>query len=323
MQVERAAFHTADIEAYGMGAGVVPLAIDPAGTYRVLLGRERFVPQWKGSCRWSGFEGSRKENECMQDAAVREFCEESLGVLTTTCGMATTLSNRNYWIRIVLKIHQERRTINRYHTTYVVPVQWDADAPHRFLRLRMNIEFIDRAVQEWCYARPMVLCDEHMDIGPIARQTLDGDEGDVVATVLRKARSGDVTVDIPPWTTIGDGVQRAILHGKAAVSCLEWERQRERVQRTLFQHPSVTVRRCASWGLLQQVTVSKDYLEKDQLRWWSIPELHQVLQDRGHFETDRFRPYFLPVLHTLLQELTLDPPAPVPGPHAVCLECVP
>tara|TARA_B110001450_G_scaffold87075_1_gene82936 strand:+ start:20740 stop:21048 length:309 start_codon:yes stop_codon:yes gene_type:complete len=54
------------------------------------------------------------------------------------------------------------------------------------------------------------------------------------------------------------------------------------------------------WRLLQQVHVNADYLEKDQVRWWSINELGDVISAKGQLGADRFRPYFLPVLQTAL-----------------------
>lgn len=282
-----------------MGAGVVPVAVAPDGGYRMLLGRERFMPQWKGSCRWSGFEGSRKDNESMERTAIREFVEESLGVVEDD--VHQIVSDRSYWIRIVLKILNERRA-ERYHTTYVIPVSWDVNLPQRFLKTRMGLELVDRATQEWRYARPAVLGDEDMDVGPI--EVLEGS-----VHVARRPRRDPSTSIIPaPWVMDEQGVQTATLVGDAAEGVIEWQRLRERVEDALIDHPGVSVRRCDRWGLLQGVTVIKDHLEKDKVRWWTEHELRQVLDGRGHMGTDRFRPYFLPVLQTLLQEISFDPP---------------
>ena len=113
LHVQRASFRAEDIETHGMGAGIVPVSQDENGEYRFLLGRERFLPQWKGSCRWSGFEGARKGDESMRVAAAREFAEESLGVLGA--------AHAPHWVRIAVRILSERRA-ERYHATYVVPV---------------------------------------------------------------------------------------------------------------------------------------------------------------------------------------------------------
>jgi hypothetical protein len=164
MQLQRVHFDTDAVERFGMGAGIVPISVDPHGTVHVLLGRERFMPHWKGSCRWSGFEGSRKGNgEWLSETALREFCEETLGVVQDRAAIARTLDDGDYWLRIVLRICDDRRP-ERYHATYVVPVAWNPDIPKRFLNTRLDIEHVDRAAQEWRYAR-----DADAD-GPEARR---------------------------------------------------------------------------------------------------------------------------------------------------------
>lgn len=158
MQLQGATFDADDVERLGMGAGVVPVAVDPDGVVHLLLGRERFLPHWKGSCRWSGFEGSRKPDEALRDTAAREFAEESLGVVLECDALARALRERDYWIRIVLRIHHDRRA-ERYHATYVVPVPWDPELPKRFLRTRLDLEHVDRAAQEWRYAAERALVE--------------------------------------------------------------------------------------------------------------------------------------------------------------------
>lgn len=281
-----------------MGAGVVPVALAPDGTYRVLLGRERFLPQWKGSCRWSGFEGSRKEGEGVRETALREFLEESLGVLADD--VAHVVAHAAHWIRIVLRIRNVRRTgVERYHATYVVPVAWDAHAPKRFLKTRLALEHVDRAAQEWRYARPAALGEEYV--------------GDVTPCADGAAHVSDVPERT--WARMVAQGPPECVEGEAARGVLEWQRLRDRVERTLVAHPGVTARRCAR-GLLQSVHLNRDYMEKDQVRWWTLPELHQVLGAHGHLGHDRFRPYFLPVLQTLLQELAAAPPCVTRFPAA-------
>ena len=305
LQVTRTEFCGDAVEAWGMGAGVVPVALAPDGTYRVLLGRERFLPQWKGSCRWSGFEGSRKEGERVRQTAVREFCEESLGVLQDD--VADAVARDAHWIRIVLRIRNERRSAaERYHATYVVPVAWDAHAPERFLKTRLALEHVDRAAQEWRYARPAALGEE-----------------DFVGDVTPRADGAAHVSDVAPRTWARMVVQGGgCVAGEAARGVLEWQRLRDRVERTLVAHPGVTTRRCAR-GLLQSVHLNRDYMEKDQVRWWTVPELRQVLSAHGHLGHDRFRPYFLPVLQTLLQELAAAPPPLTRFPQDAPPRCAP
>lgn len=155
IRIEHAAFSPDVVERLTMGAGVIPVSRDPNGEYHLFLGRERYQPSFRGSCRWSGFEGSRKEGESAVETASREFQEESLGVITKR------FTPDDSWIRVVLNIENDRN-IERYHCTYILPVACDAEAPSRFMETRLGIEMTDQAVQEWRHSRPAALgvgCD--------------------------------------------------------------------------------------------------------------------------------------------------------------------
>ena len=284
LKVHAGCFRADDIERHAQGAGIVPVSRAPDGTVHLLLGRERYLPHWRGSCRWSGFEGSRKPFEDLATTAEREFAEESLGVLPAPL--------HAHWIRVVLRIHHERRTAERYHATWVVPVPWDADAPTRFLETRLDLEHVDRALQEWRYARPTDILGTDRVVGEVC------EGGDDV-----RVRFGETVYS--PWDV--REAEDVVVRGVDAVRVREWERHRQRVERTLCEHASVTVVRDGG-GWLQDASVHMDHLEKDHVRWWSVDELQHVLDGRGHHGTDRFRPYFLPVLQTILKELSLAPP---------------
>lgn len=276
MELETASFCQADIEQHGHGAGIVPVAVHPDGTLRALLGRERYAAHWRGSCRWSGFEGSRKDGETMAQTAQREYNEESMGVLP--------LTPHDHLVRIVLRIYHERRK-ERYHATYVVPSMWDVGAPHRFLQARMHVEHLERVLLAWRYHRPA--------------DVVDGIEclpGGGVALHVPETR-------LSPWAV--REAERRVLVGKEAAAAVEWARLRDRVEALLSKTAPAMVRVTRSdAGFVQRVLVDRDFLEKDQVRWWSLDELRQVLESRGQLGYDRFRPYFLPVLQTLVQEMT-------------------
>lgn len=299
MNLQHCVFDNDTIELHGMGAGVVPFAYAPNGERMCLLGRERFCPQWKGSCRWSGFEGSRKENESLMETGLREFIEESLGILP---GIDLNyLLSKNYWIRIVLRITSERQT-ERYHSTYVAETTYDESLPARFLQLRLQLESIERLLQEWAYTRPIVLGDDS-DVGPVT--LLDEVESETSRLLVQRrvpvaVEEGAVLAS--PWSRLDEHLQEAILEGESAYGVLQWNKLRERLERMLRSHPSLIIRRDAEWNLVQEVRVIKDHLEKDQIRWWSETELRHVIDQRGTLGSDRFRPYFMPVLQTVLSE---------------------
>ena len=97
-----------------------------------------------------------------------------------------------------------------------------------------------------------------------------------------------------------------------ARALLAWEGLRARLEASLPVHAAVAAERDALWGRVQEVAISRDYLEKDQVRWWSEAELRAVVAGRGQHGPHRFRPYFMPVLQTALAELTCAPPPAAP-----------
>jgi len=132
-----------EVESACMGAGVIPVSVDPCGKVRFLLGRERFVPRYKGSCRWSGFEGGRKPNETVYECAQREYQEESLGVMPPLPEEGARLEEEA--MRIVIRFTSD---LERVHCTYLLLVPWEAEAPERFLERRHRLEDVDFAMQQ-------------------------------------------------------------------------------------------------------------------------------------------------------------------------------
>lgn len=320
MDIQDDSFEEHRIEHFCMGAGVIPISSDDDGNVRVLLGRERWIPQWKGSCRWSGFEGARKPDENVVLAATREFMEESLGVVDVVprnadrvqsfLMLAHRIRMGRYWRRIVLRIQNDRRP-ERYHCTYVLPVPWDSTAPERFQTLRSQIEQLDRLIQEFRYLRPRCLGDASEHVGPIA-----------IDPSLESARVEKLASTAPcilraPWSIVEQNVEivSATFLAQADVdSIVAWNTVRERLERAIIDHPAVRVIRDVRWKGVQDVSIERDYLEKDQIRWWSTDDLIAVIAGRGQLGPERFRPYFLPVLQTVLAKMGLDLSPPLCEP---------
>lgn len=303
MNLHNETFVEQDIEKFGMGAGVVPFSTDDQGTVRFLLGRERWMPAWKGSCRWSGFEGSRKDRESMQDTAVREFMEESMGVVTDKNTIRNVLNKKKYDSRIVLRISNERVS-ERYHCTYLTRIPWDETTkaiPETFQARRSEIEHVDRIIQEWKYQRPSIF--EDAEVGSI-RILKNG--GTTQKVVVRRLTAAAPCILRHPWTVDEEDADyiSATFYGEEARVVIEWDTLRLKLGRNI--KPShrdclhVVRDTVDGWNYIQDARVIKDYLEKDQVKWWTSTELLNVLQARGHMGVDRFRPYFMPVLQSLL-----------------------
>lgn len=116
-----------------IGAGILPISIDDNGAVRVLLGKERYINHWRGSLKWSGFEGGRKPGESVEYTAAREFIEESMGsvyldnVVPTIHSVMNQVLTENYVARIVLCILQGEESEKRYHVTYVMQVPYQCE----------------------------------------------------------------------------------------------------------------------------------------------------------------------------------------------------
>ena len=309
MPLQLTKFDDDRVETCGMGGGVLPIAFDEDGTIHVLLGRERYISSWRGSCRWSGFEGCRKDGETMDATCVREFDEESLGLVMRKEDSHRMIRDRLFWIRIVLSVRCDRRP-ERYHCSYVVVIPWNPNLAVEFQELRAHLEYVDRLMHEWRLARPIFLGEHSENVGPVV------DLGDEVHVF--RARDDLPCVVVPPWTdeennddVDGGDTVKAVVIGDQAVELREWASVRDRTTRAINpSHDAVRVVRDEQWGLVQDVSVRNDYLEKDIMKWWSVKDLKRVMQARGQLGPDRFRPFFLPVLQTLLTEIEARPPHP-------------
>ena len=338
MQLQRSCFSQSDIEKFGTGAGVIPISYSPQGEFYLLLGRERFLPQWRGSCRWSGFEGSRKTLETLRTTAAREFTEESMGVVFGNSDVATgILQRKDFWVRVVLRISNEKKA-ERYHATYVVPIEWNDSLPEKFSEVRVNVERIDRLAREMERAFPVfalisktkvelgdVIIDENGGVqlhryvvGATQREGEPGTKeaflrGCVEVHEEEVEKSGDESGGIV-WEEADGGAQRLSLpksHPYAS-TIVKWDSIRKQIEKeNIICHPCVLARRGEVFASIQDLRVMTDFLEKDEVRWWSATDLRRVLDGRGFLGNDCFRPYFLPVLQTILHELSSSPP-PIP-----------
>lgn len=349
MYIQRSNFNLPDVEKYGTGAGIIPVARAPTGELLLLLGRERFLPQWKGSCRWSGFEGSRKSNESLPETAIREFTEESLGVVFESEDVVRTIvRDKSYWLRVVLRISSDKRA-ERYHTTYVVTVPYDQSLVDRFAKKRQDIECLDRMSREMERAFPTfaLMSGYEVELGDVDIMP-DGSiklyrfvgkecESELAAgtregfyTRCLEAQEEDLSDDDDEdrltWSPDQGGKEEGGKEGGVQVLHLSaehpytarakaWESIRKRLEDNMVcRHPCVIVRRGQNFHRLQDLRVHTDHLEKDQIRWWSSTDLRRVMDSRGFLGNDCFRPYFLPVLQTVLHELSHTPP-PLPAPR--------
>ena len=142
LSISETSFDLDAIDAQVVGAGIVPVSIDSDNVLRLLLGKERHITHWKGSLKWSGFEGGRKVGETIEHAAAREFVEESMGAvpLLNCIGIPAVekiLLEHRYMFRIVICIcGDEPLEKRRYHVSYVVQVPYNQEYIANFAQHR-------------------------------------------------------------------------------------------------------------------------------------------------------------------------------------------
>jgi hypothetical protein len=96
-----------------------------------------------------------------------------------------------------------------------------------------------------------------------------------------------------------------VVDGDVARRVWRWHLLREKLEDALVDHhPSVSAQWHPEYHKVESVNIAMDYLEKDQIRWWSLTDLKNVMEQKGTLGQDRFRPYFLPVLQTFLNKCT-------------------
>lgn len=259
-----------------MGAGVLPISLDGSGKLVALLGRERFVQTWKGSCRWSGFEGKLSASDAsITSSAARECDEETMGVVMGKSDVQHTLDTEAYLLRLVTSSTPERR----FHVMFVVAVPY-ADYPRRFDAVRTKADQAERLIRDWRYRRPAQLGDAAA--GPV------------------EARDGRCVVDVEE----ADGTLREVVFSPPEDEKLRsWDRLRSIILKHEC-HRCIRKEVDSTWHLLQRAHVEYEHLEKDQLKWWTFESLESVLVSGVGDGVHRFKPFFLPVLEVLLSKKT-------------------
>lgn len=261
------------------GCGIMPVSVRPSdGKICFLLAREHHVPSWKaGSMRWSAFEGGRHAGESIEQAAVREWREESMSVIHDIT--EDDLHQRRYVCKLTLKVLQTRRALamhgSRFHVTYAVEVPYDAHHEERFHGTR-------------AFALKSHFAAARLNA--------------VIAQVLGESRAGRLVraVRLPHnriEVVFEDGETDLVESGEwiAAASTFP----------SSTSHVGITLHVASVEGAIpHRAGINVDFLEKETVRWWTVDELGEVLANGGRLHDEQFRVYFLPVLEGMYDFFT-------------------
>jgi hypothetical protein len=275
-----ARFEDGSVRSRAIGAGIVPVARRPDGSLVLLLAREQHISNWKGSCKWSGFEGGRKQDESIEDTACREWREESLNIVD---GVEEALRSGSYVCRYTLNILQNRPQLarcidsDRYHVTYVVEVPYLNEYIDAFERKRATMIAAQTAIATW------QMCCRQLTCEPILDMELDRDAECCLhlssTTICSSSPHGDLML------------QLVAAHARLSVAL---ENLQDHECKHVHYSPT---------GIILDASINRDFLEKECIAWWSLSDARSVLKNGGRFNDQSFRTYFLPVLLGIVSHL--------------------
>lgn len=297
------------------GAGVIPFC-QHEGKLLFLLAKERYVPHWRGSSRWSGFEGGVKPDEDAIENAVREFCEESICIMNVDAhALKTEIKNNDYAMRvnIVTESRKVSCSMPSLHATFVKKFPYDPDIPRQFEERRkdlMALQQVSESLDMFTRSLPdsvyPFLRDAHRIQTPagvfvvheIVSVTLDSNQF-ATHLILNNVETGEQKKRIIQ-THVNE---RNAAHARAYKT---WFDFRSRCEKMLLETSapkmSYSVVRNPN-GTLKALNVFSEFLEKSCVRYWEFEELKQCLRTRPQ-SSEVFRPYFVLVIKTVLENFS-------------------
>lgn len=307
ISLKEATFDFESINPQIVGAGILPVSVDDDGTVRFLLGKERYINHWRGSLKWSGFEGGRKSGEKVERTAAREFVEESMGIveldgISTIDAVTNYLLDEKYVSRIVLCIIHEHQPERRYHVTYLVQIPHIPEYNTEFInRRRTFVDLQQKASQILKYQCQVsewnLPCEANMF------------QGELVQDILHAESDNHGNLKVKYKTDRGEChvVNMHCLDADEVDTYLKWTGLRTDFVHDVRQLTSpcndaltMTVN---SGNIMTCVKFNEDYVEKQAIQWWSMDDLKIVIQNGGYINADFFRAYFLPVLQRSIKEI--------------------
>jgi len=302
MYIEDTTFTEGIIREQYVGAGIIPIAWTVSGI-KMLLGRERHVNHWKGSCKWSGFEGGRKPNESIERTAAREFFEESLGQIelfntpNTIDDVERSLMNGKYFSRIVLCITNGSAQ-RRYHVTFLVEVPDQVVCFTKFKNLKRGLSVLSDLCNHYKHLEEQIAFNESFL-----------QEGVRNVSALENAALNTCNKHHSIQVHSSEGTQNisesGICKTKNALLYKALYDLRLQIEHVVNALPCNTcvVAHLNSDNRVVSATISDDFLEKDTLMWWTLPNLKTALLNGGTLRDEAFRAFFLPVLQKSIEQL--------------------
>lgn len=294
-----------------VGASVLAFCIDPThDRIYFLLGRERKVLAWgAGSARWSDFGGGRARTDAdPADTAAREFWQETAGCVRFFDGdgtglrlsyadIAAALRRGEYVVRLETAVPSSSGSSGgsdgeRIYITYVVQVPWDPRAVMRFQHCRALLSGLHKQLLR-------------VPLEPAEAEALRPPDA-----ALRAARERWL-LSHPAVSKRTRVVPRALVYGAGPVDAGgHVTHETQTAQAT--QAARITQHRTWAPSETERVpvvdAVNLDFMEKESLELWSVPQLRRALAYDGIMSNrdgsvESLRPGFITILAQALEEL--------------------
>tara|TARA_B100001989_G_C24496577_1_gene442504 strand:- start:261 stop:1148 length:888 start_codon:yes stop_codon:yes gene_type:complete len=295
MEIVSTLFDEKHVEKNGIGAGILPFSINEEGKYCLLLAKEKFNPSWKGSNRWSGFEGGKKMTETYIDNAFREFKEESLNTIVTEENIKKVLEESRYNLKLVVNIKQEKMQ-TKYHVTYLVFIPWQTKCIEEFTKIReklQNLKMCEDILKKLYQNLSIFQLYTKTNIGYILSVKSIENKDDDEMCVTYMVKDDDESI-----------VEKKVICPMDSKACM-WQYMRKCITFMLkfYDHEAIT-KSYDYLNIIHNVSVNEDYLEKEKMKWWEFDKLEKVVSNGGTYENELFKPFFIPVVKSVLDTLS-------------------
>jgi 8-oxo-dGTP pyrophosphatase MutT (NUDIX family) len=278
-----------------IGAGIVPIMIHPTtGAIHLVLGSEQHIRSREP--QWSDLGGSRDQGEyCSATTAAREAYEESGGLIDVH---ARQLRNKHFVRCYTTELTYARQGNNRTRDTYFVLVPWNQHLSQQytafyniFKPLELKCKHHHRLRQTMIdkYGEHYPLLKQRFSLGNGKHMLVSALSYNPCTNLLAIRGSRYLQPKIMLTVHLADTFpQDYLVYLETMNSCLT-----HTIPKKFVSHPC-----CSQDRRTALPYVRSTFLEKQELKLWSIPDLLSALQDPSIF-----RPKTAHILHLFLTDL--------------------
>ena len=323
-------------------AGVICISIHPKnGNVMFLLAKERENEGWKqGSCKWTFFGGGANPNESGFDCAKREFQEESLGLTTPLCPgeYIFELKLCTQCQSLPQFLHHKKKLKSTEKKSQDSETKNEELDPERLEKQKVLIPFEEKHVDASLSplsssfsSSSSSSCEKLSPSSPKVVEISSPEKASVLFTEQAYFNSAEhfhsPQFKMKMW-------KHEVLYGK----WIDWQpflpltflqtrnklmeyyhlfktwkknmiKEEDCIQQLQhlkekfknFTHPALHVEYTES--MITHFQVKEEYLEINEIRWWTFDEVSQLVKRKGYYRGEKARTSKLPLLYAVLKKI--------------------